>query len=110
MPNVKFFVDASQCPAAREAIAGLLPALREMLCDSLGVERADCQFAVIEVAGLGDQPPINAELAFLPKPSRTPEALRAAALRLRAEVGAATGLHVAVRMASLDPATYIALK
>lgn len=110
MPNVKFYVDAAHCPPAREALARMLPGLRDILCERLGVERAACQFAVIEVAGMEDQAAVNIELMLLPRPSRTPDTLRAVAEYLRAAVAQASGLHAAVRMVSLDPQTYLTLK
>jgi hypothetical protein len=110
MPNVKLYVDEARYPAIRQGLADLLPELRDMLCAALSVELAACQFAVIPVLGLPDQPLINAELHLLPRTERTPEVLRAAATQLRARLRAATGLHAAVRIAALDPGTYIALK
>jgi hypothetical protein len=110
MPNVKFFVDEAQYPAVRQSLAALLPELRDMLCQTLLVDVAACQFAVIPVLGLPDQPPINAELHLLPRAERTPAVLRQAATDLRDRLHAATGLHAAVRIMALDPASYIALK
>ncbi|MCC5971598.1 MAG: hypothetical protein JJU15_16770 [Pararhodobacter sp.] len=110
MPNIKFYVDARNCPATRDTIAGMLPELRVMLCESLEVPVAACQFAVIEVAGMDDQPAINTEMHLLPGPARTPDYLRCVAERLRDRLAQSTGLSVAVRMSSLDPVTYVALK
>lgn len=110
MPNVKLYVDRGHYPAVEGGIAALLPELRDMLCAALAVDHAACQVAVIPVMGLPDQPQINAELHVLPRESRTPAALRQVAADLRALVAGATGRHVAVRIAMLDPATYIALK
>lgn len=110
MPNVKIFVDDTHGPAVREALRGALPGLRDMLCDRLGTQPAACQLAVIAVAGLGDQPPINAELMLLPGTARTPEMLRAVGAELRAMVAEAAGLHTAVRFVTVDPVTYVALK
>lgn len=110
MPNVKFYIDARNCPAARETVARMLPDLRTLICESLEVPEAACQFAVIEVAGMDDQPAINTELQLLAGPARTPEYLRCVAERLRDALARATGLSVAVRMASFDPQTYVALK
>lgn len=110
MPNVKFYVDARNGPAASETISGMLPALRDLICETLEVPLAACQFAVINVAGMDDQPAINTELQLLPGPARTPEYLRCVAQQLRNELAQATGLSVAVRMSSLDPHTYVALK
>ena len=110
MPNVKFYVDARHCPATSETLTGILPALRDLICETLEVPVAACQFAVIVVAGMDDQPAINTELHLLPGPARTPEYLRCVAQRLRDELADATGLSVAVRMSALDPETYVALK
>lgn len=110
MPNVKFFVDDRHGAGPRDALIALLPDLRAQFCAALEVEPAACQLAVIAVAGLADQPQINAELHLMPRATRPPELLRDLAQRLRAQVQAATGLSVAVRIAALDPASYIALK
>lgn len=110
MPNVKFFVDDTHCPAAREALRAALPSLRDMLSERLGIPQAACQLAVIPVAGMADQPPVNAELMLLPGNARTPEVLRAVGAELRAMVQEAAGLHTAVRFLTMDPVTYIAMK
>lgn len=110
MPNVKFYVDARRGPAASAVVSNMLPALRAMICETLEVPVAACQFAVIEVAGMDDQPAINTELHLMPSPARTPDYLRCVAQRLRDELAQATGLSVAVRMSSLDPHSYVALK
>ncbi|KPQ06520.1 MAG: hypothetical protein HLUCCA12_09560 [Rhodobacteraceae bacterium HLUCCA12] len=110
MPNVKFYIDARTCPASREAIAGMLPDLRALICETLEVPPEACQFALIEVAGMDDQPQINTELQLLPSPTRTPDHLRGVAHRLRETLEQSTGVSVAVRMATLDPQTYVALK
>lgn len=110
MPNVKFYVDVRRGPTATETISDMLPALRDLICETLEVPVAACQFAVIMVAGMDDQPAINTELHLLPGPARTPEYLRCVAQRLRDELALATGLSVAVRMSSLDPQSYVALK
>jgi len=110
MPNVKFYVDTRNGSAASATISGMLPVLRELICETLEVPIAACQLAVIEVAGMDDQPAINTELLLLPGPARTPDYLRCVAQRLRDELAQATGLSVAVRMSALDPQTYVALK
>ncbi|MFT3975205.1 MAG: hypothetical protein QM699_17715 [Amaricoccus sp.] len=110
MPNVKIFVDETQYPALRSDLAALLPGLRDQLCGDFAVDRSACQFAVIPVLGLPDQPPVNVELNILSGPERTREVVAAAAARLRETIGAATGRHIAVRIAQLDPEGYVALK
>lgn len=110
MPNLKIYVDESRWPEARPGLAALLPELRALLCAALAVEPAACQLAVIPVLGLADQPAVNAELHLMPRPERTRAALTDVAERLRDRIGAATGLHAALRIAALDPETYLALK
>lgn len=110
MPNVKIFVDETQYGAVKSGLIAVLPDLRAMLCEAFDVEVPACQMAVIPVLGLPDQPPINVELHLLAKPERSRAAVQAAGVRVRDMIGAATGQHVAVRFAALDPATYVALK
>lgn len=110
MPNVKVYIDRKNYPAAAEKVAAILPSLRDLLCESLGVTRSVCQFAVIEVAGLDDQPCINTELQLLSGPARTHEHLMGLALQLRDRLSQSTGLGVAIRMSSLDPHSYVVLK
>lgn len=110
MPNLKLFVDEAQYPAVQAPLAAQLPELRALLCAGFGVEAAACQLAVIPVLALADQPAINAELHLLPKPDRTRAVIETMAARLRDRIAAATGLPVAVRIATLDAATYVALK
>ncbi|MCC5988649.1 MAG: hypothetical protein JJT95_13275 [Pararhodobacter sp.] len=110
MPNIKFYVDTRNGPGTHETVSGLLPEIRSMICETLEVPRAACQFAVIEVAGLVDQPAINIELQLLSGPARTPEYLRCLGERLRDMLSGPTGLEVAVRMSSLDPVSYVSLK
>ncbi|MFT4149443.1 MAG: hypothetical protein QM656_04530 [Paracoccaceae bacterium] len=110
MPNVKIYVDDTLYPQLRPAIAALLPDLRALLCRDFGVDIPACQFGVIGVMGLPDQPPINAELSILPRPDRTREAVLSVAESLRAMIGVATGQRVAIRISTLDAAGYVALK
>lgn len=110
MPNLKIFVDETQYPDLQHGLSALLPGLRDQLCAAFAVEPPACQLAVIPVLGLPDQPAINVELNILPRPERTRDAVTAAAARLRETIGAATGRHVAVRIALLDAQGYVALK
>ncbi|MGC4025554.1 MAG: hypothetical protein QM744_10595 [Mesorhizobium sp.] len=110
MPNVKIFVDETSFPAVQEGLKSVLPDLRAQLCTALAVDLAATQFAVIPVVGLPDQPPINVEMHILPRPERTREAVLAVARQTRESVRKATGQHVAVRIATLDAETYVALK
>ncbi|MFE3838219.1 hypothetical protein [Pseudogemmobacter sonorensis] len=110
MPNVKIYVDEAAFEAVRQEIAARLPDLRTMLCDRLAVAPAACQFAVLPVLALADQPRINTELHILPHASRSRARLQEVAAEIRAILGAASGLSVAVRIATLDAASYVALK
>lgn len=110
MPNVKIFVDETLYPACQPALRAALGPLRDMLCKELQVDFAACQLAVLPVDGLPDQPPVNVELSILPRPERTRALILSVCGQVRALLGQATGAHVAVRVTSLDPETYIALK
>lgn len=110
MPNVKIFVDQSRLAQVQDGLIALLPEMRRFLCSAFGVDALACQIAVIGVLGLPDQPQINTELHILARPDRTRDAVQTTAHDLRAMLAQATGLHVAVRIAGLDPATYVALK
>ena len=108
MPNVKIYVEQAVYDQQGAAIVAGLPMLREMLCAELSVDHAACQFAVMPVQGLMDQPLINIEMMILPRPDRTRDKITAVAHKMRA-VFADSG-HAAVRIAQLDPASYVALK
>lgn len=110
MPNVKIYVDDSHYPVVWPALEAALPGIRDMLCHVLDVEKASCQFAVLSIAGLPDQPAINAELAILSGSRRPRDTVQDVARQLRDSLSAITGLHVAVRITMLNPETYVALK
>lgn len=110
MPNVKIFVDETIYPACRKEIAEALNPIRDMLCERLKVDVPACQFAVMPVGAMADLPRVNVEMQILPRPERTREAVLEVCRKLKEMVGAATSTHVAVRVVSLDPETYIALK
>jgi hypothetical protein len=110
MPNVKIYVDEALYAGCREGLAGVLGPLREMLCDELQVAAPACQFAVLPVLAMSDLPPVNVEVQIMPRPDRSRALLLRVAETLREMVGAATQAHVAIRITTLDPETYIALK
>jgi len=110
MPNVKIFVDDTRYASMQEALSALLPDLRTFLCSSLMVDNAACQLAVIPVMGVPDQPQVNVEIHLMPRPERTRASIIDLADGLRDVLGKATGQHVAVRVTTLDPASYLALK
>ncbi len=110
MPNVKIYVDETLYPACRDRLAAALGPVRDMLCRDFAVDVPACQFAVIPVMAMPDLPRVNAELMLLPRPERTREAVLRVCAALREMLGTATGTHTAIRVAFLDPETYIALK
>lgn len=71
---------------------------------------AACQLAILPVLGLPDQPPVNLEAMILPHPDRSREKLLALSQTIREMLSPITDAHVAVRIAHLDPTTYVALK
>lgn len=110
MPNLKIYVDETIFDGVRPHLSEALEPIRALLCDAFRVTPPACQLAVIRVLGMPDQPQINTELLILPHADRTDEAIRAAAERLRSLLVSVTGARVAVRIAQLDPVTYVALK
>lgn len=110
MPNMKIYIDETLPEASFETLRSALLPIRDMLCAELKVDRSACQFAILRVTALEDQPRVNVELMILPKPDRTQDTVREVCRKLREMVAEAAGHHVAVRAAALDPETYIALK
>jgi hypothetical protein len=110
MPNVKIYVGEVIYPSCRDRLQAALAPILDMLCHDLTVDRPACQIAVMPVLAMPDLPPVNVELQIMPRPDRTRAALLAVCAKLREMVGAATGTHVAIRVTTLDPETYIALK
>lgn len=110
MPNVKIFVDETLLPECRAALVSALPALRGLLCARLNVAVSACQFAVLSVIAMPEQPRVNVEIHLMPHADRSRESLTALAAQVQAQVGAATASPTAVRIATLNPETYVALK
>lgn len=110
MPNVKIFVDEALYPDCRVPLAAALGPIRDLLCREFGVDAPACQFAVMPVLAMADLPGVNVEIQILPRPDRTRTRVLEICNALRQMVAAATGTHVAVRVSTLDPETYIALK
>lgn len=110
MPNVKIYAEEGLAAERAEALREALPGLRELLCAELKVGPEACQIALMPVAGLPDQPPVNVELLILPRPDRDAGTIRSVAARVREIFTAASGAHTAVRVSQLDPETYVALK
>lgn len=110
MPNVKIFVDDTLYPACRATLVAALAPIRDMLCRELRVDVPACQFAVLPVAAMPDLPRVNVEMAILPRPERTRALILSVCTALQKMVEDATGTHTAIRVTSLDPETYVALK
>lgn len=110
MPNVKIYTDQTVWVRHAEDISALLPPLRELLCRELKVGFHACQIVALPVHGLPDQADINIELHILPAPDRTRDVLTSLAEAMRDVLARATAAKIAVRIATLDPQTYVALK
>jgi hypothetical protein len=110
MPNLKIHIEEAVLAPCKPALVAALPALRALLCRELSVDHSACQLAIVPVLGLPDQPPVNLEVMILPRPDRTRDKLLTLAQTIREMLSPLTGAHVAVRIAHLDPATYVALK
>jgi hypothetical protein len=110
MPNVKFYVDETVLPGCRAGLIAALPGLRTMLCDRPKVKDAACQFAILSVIAMPDLPRVNVEMHLLPHPDRTRDMLKSLAAEMQSLIAAVTGTHTAVRIATLVPDAYVALK
>lgn len=110
MPNIKIYVDETVYPDCRETLAATLLPMRDLLRRELQADLSAFQFAIIPVMAMADLPRVNAELMLLPRPDRTRDAVTRVGAALRDMLVAATGTHVAIRVAFLDPETYVALK
>ena len=110
MPNMKIYADERMARALIDDPDALLGEIRALLCQALSVPAGACQLAVVPIRGLRDQPSINVELMILPRDDRTRELLTDLAAQVRNRLTDATGLQTAVRIAHLDPQTYVALK
>ncbi|OHZ37235.1 hypothetical protein BBL07_14440 [Agrobacterium vitis] len=107
---MKIYVDETIFEASRASLHEALPRIRDLLCEAFQVAPSACQLAVIPIVGLPDQPQLNIELLILPHAERTEAVVRAAAEKLRDLLNTVTGKRSAVRIAHLDPVTYVALK
>ncbi|MFB9948271.1 hypothetical protein ACFFP0_05390 [Rhizobium puerariae] len=110
MPNAKIYIDHAVWTRHAEDIVALLPQFRELLCRELRVGPDACQIVAVPVYGLGDQPHVNVELHILPAPERTGAVLTALGEALRRLLADVVTEKTAVRITTLDPQTYIALK
>lgn len=110
MPNVKLYVEETVLPGCRADLIAALPGLRTMLCAALKVDVATCQFAILSVIAMSDLPRVNVEMSILAHSDRTRDMLKSLAAAVQAWITAVTGTHTAVRIASLVPDGYVALK
>ncbi len=108
MPNVKLYVDEKVLPNCRAGLIAALPGLRTMLCDALKVDDVACQ--ILSVIAMPDLPRVNVEMHLLPHPDRTRDKLKSLAASMQSLIAAVTSTHTAVRIATLVPDAYIALK
>ncbi|MBI1218977.1 MAG: hypothetical protein GC186_10555 [Rhodobacteraceae bacterium] len=110
MPNVKIYVEEAVFAEQRAALIEALPSIRALLAEGFNVDVPAFQFAVMPVVAMPDLPLINVELHILPKPERTRAAVLAVCADLRALIEGVAGCRAAIRVMTLDPETYIALK
>lgn len=110
MPNLKIHVDETLLPARREALIAALVPLRQMLCEGLKVQPAACQFAILPVIAMPDQPPVNVEMQILQHPDRSRPVLTSLAGAVQAQIAEASGARTAVRIASIVPEAYVVLR
>lgn len=110
MPNVKIFVDEDLLAVQKTGLSQVLTRLRDIVSKHLEVHHSACQFALLPVVALSDQPAVNVEIHIMPHPSRTKEVLEAMGVEVQKELRDVTGKPVAFRCTQLDPMTYVALK
>lgn len=110
MPNVKIYVDQSIYDDREESLRELLPKLRVAVSEGLNAKVSACQFAVIPVMGLPDQPVANLEIYYVSTAARTKDMVTAACETLRDLLAEVVGGQVAVRATPIIPETYVALK
>lgn len=110
MPLVKIHVDAAIPAADRRNLADNLPSLRDLICRVMEVDASICQFAIVTIDGLPDQTLIATELHIMPKAERTRAYMLDVCEQVRAAILELTSVRSSVRVFSLDPETYIALR
>jgi hypothetical protein len=110
MPNVKIYVDADIYDIHKIALSQTLLSLRGIVVSHLKVPESACQFALVPVGALKDQPAVNVEMHIMPHSDRTQEALVTMGRAIQRALHEVIGAPVAFRCTQLDPATYVALK
>ncbi len=107
MPNVKIYLDETALADRRDTIAPLLAAIRDQLCDSLGVAQAACHIVLFGVTSAPGQTPVNIELVLLRNPDRPRDRLALVCAQLRDLVADHLHCRAAVRCATMEPDHYI---
>jgi len=110
MPLLSITVDQTLWQSERTGLMDALPEIRDMLCQKLGVSQAASHLTVTPVFGLQDQTLVNADLRVLGKEGRGPEMLAEVARALQAQLSATCGSHVSVRVTTMVPSAYLALR
>jgi hypothetical protein len=110
MPNMKIFADQSIGTGVMDALQVALPALRELVCRELAVDFPLAQLAIVPVLGLADQALFAVEIQILPKPERTRDHLVASCEALRKALQAIADVKIAIRVTTVDPASYLVLR
>ena len=110
MPILKIFADEAIGFEGTSKLVATLPSLRNLLCRGFDVDISICQCTVIPVHGLRDQALLAVEIQILPKPERTREMIIGVCNRLREALLEAVQEKAAVRVTTLDPATYVVVR
>ncbi len=110
MPNVKIYTDHAICAEHGSEFVAILHRLRELLCRELKVKAEACQIVALPTYGLPDQVQINVELNILPARDRTSELLRALGEAIQLLFATVTNQKIAVRITTIFPENYLALK
>jgi hypothetical protein len=110
MPNLKIFADEAIGADGIARLHAALPELRELMCERLGVDLALAQFGIVRVLGFPDQAQLAVEMQVLPKPERTREQLAATCEVLREALGRIAAVKIAIRVTTVDPASYLVMR
>lgn len=110
MPNLKIHVSDLIWNEKADELTALLGPIRDLLCGEFRVDPSACQLAIIPVRGMSDQPQVAVEIHIMPKAERSRDQIVNVSQMLQDMLRTTTASSVAVRVSSLDPVTYVALK
>lgn len=110
MPNVKVYVEEKILSDNREAMVATLPKLRDTIMTVFSAAQPLCHLTLVPTLGIEDQAAVLVDVHYLAKPDRTAELAEEAANQLREVIQDATGYKSDVRMISLAPEIYVALR